>query len=508
MSIKRRIWSLPTTAIVIFSIGLAVCVYFSSIAVSSITQNSKLNYPVLDKTKILAIDIQALSKDLEDAVGNTDKKEFRLVQDNAKKIIANIQTLGKLEGEGPVAARLENEFSDYYVPASTVAKIMLDIEQGDAGPMVAKMRSALTVLKADLAQYQKEAEDRFNAGVEKSNVNVNNVLYTSIIVAVIVISVLLVSSFIVVRGIWNQLGGEPEYTRDIAVSIAAGDLSMQIETDSRDTTSLLIALKDMKSRLELMISSIKMSAQTIHDASTEIANGNGDLSSRTAAQVQSLQHTTNLMSQIEITVNQNAENAGMATRLAGVASDVAVKGGQVVQQVIGTMSEINVSSKKIVDIISVIDGISFQTNILALNAAVEAARAGEQGRGFAVVASEVRNLAQRSATAAKEISALISDSVDKVTAGTELVDKAGQTMNEIVESVKSVSDIMKEISEASQDQSNGILEIGKAIADMDAMTQQNSSLVVQATNAADSMQSEAANLIENLDVFKLSKPVR
>jgi len=210
------------------------------------------------------------------------------------------------------------------------------------------------------------------------------------------------------------------------------------------------------------------------------------------------------MASLSDTVKQNADNATQANRLSDVATDVAVKGGEVVNQVIGTMSEINGSSKKIVDIITVIDGIAFQTNILALNAAVEAARAGEQGRGFAVVASEVRNLAQRSAAAAKEIKTLISDSVDKVTQGSQLVDQAGQTMGEIVDSVKRVSDIMKEISAASQDQSAGIQEIGRAIEHMDEMTQQNSAMVEEAASAASSMNYEAEKLTLSLDVFKLS----
>jgi methyl-accepting chemotaxis protein len=255
-----------------------------------------------------------------------------------------------------------------------------------------------------------------------------------------------------------------------------------------------------------MISGIIVSAQTIKTASAEMASGNIDLSNRTEEQANSLQRTASSMHGIETTVNQNAENASMATQLADAASQVAIKGGQVVHQVIDTMFEINGSSKKIVDIISVIDSIAFQTNILALNAAVEAARAGEQGRGFAVVAAEVRNLAQRSAGAAKEITALISDSVNKVNHGSELVDRAGKTMDEIVASVQRVSDIMKEISSASRNQSTGIHEIDAAISYMDEMTQQNSAMVEQAAAAAASMQTEAENLMTALDVFKLSAP--
>ena len=504
MSIKRRIWSLPTTAIVIFSIGLAICVYFSTLALNSINLNSTVDYPTLDKSKAFTIDVERLTKEMEETVGEGDKNRLGSVEKNAQVLLTSIKSLAAIPGQADNAARIEKEFNDYFAPATKVAKIMLGTEEGDATPSIAAMISSLKILKADLAKQQESAQRQFDAGVEISSKSVKKVLYTIIAVAVIVIAILLGSSFVVVRGIWLQLGGEPEYTRDIAVSIAAGDLSMDIDADKSDSNSLLTALKDMKSRLELMISNIKTSAQTIKTASAEIAEGNNDLSNRTESQASSLQKTASSMHDIGKTVNQNAENASLATQLAHEASDVALKGGTVVSQVINTMAEINGSSKKIVDIISVIDSIAFQTNILALNAAVEAARAGEQGRGFAVVASEVRNLAQRSASAAKEIKMLISDSVDKVTHGSRLVDQAGHTMDEIVASVQRVADIMKDIASASQEQSVGIHQIDTAISYMDEMTQQNSALVEQAAAAAASMQNEAENLMTTLEVFKLS----
>jgi len=442
---------------------------------------------------------------MEEAVGEGDKVRLVSVENNAKLLLTSIKSLATIPGQADNAARIEKEFNDYFSPSSKVARIMLGTEEGDATPAIASMISALKILKTDLARQQDSAQKQFDTGVELSSRSVKKVLYTIIAVAVIVIAILLASSFVVVRGIWLQLGGEPEYTRDIAVAIAAGDLSMDIRAEDSDSNSLLTALKEMKSRLELMISNVKISAQTIKTASAEIAEGNIDLSNRTESQASSLQKTAGSMHAIGKTVNQNAENANLATKLAHEASDVALKGGAVVSEVINTMAEINGSSKKIVDIISVIDGIAFQTNILALNAAVEAARAGEQGRGFAVVASEVRNLAQRSASAAKEIKMLISDSVDKVTHGSQLVDRAGHTMDDIVASVQKVTDIMKDIASASQDQSAGIHEIDAAISDMDEMTQQNSALVEQAAAAAASMQTEAENLMSALEVFKLSE---
>jgi methyl-accepting chemotaxis protein len=290
----------------------------------------------------------------------------------------------------------------------------------------------------------------------------------------------------------------------VARKVAAGELDVKVKIDGKDEVSqLLLALRDMSGSLLKIVGDVRTSTETITVASQEIASGNADLSSRTEAQASSLEETASSMEELTTTVRQNADNARQANQLVVSASDFAVKGGHVVNQVVSTMGAIKDSSRKIVDIIGVIDGIAFQTNILALNAAVEAARAGEQGRGFAVVAAEVRNLAQRSAGAAKEIKALIGDSVEKVDAGSNLVDEAGKTMDEIVNSVKHVADIMSEITAASQEQSSGIEEVNRAIAQMDEMTQQNAALVEQAAAAAESMQDQAAALAQAVAVFKL-----
>jgi methyl-accepting chemotaxis protein-1 (serine sensor receptor) len=291
---------------------------------------------------------------------------------------------------------------------------------------------------------------------------------------------------------------------DVARKVAAGDLTQHIDVDStNETGQLLQALKEMNDSLSNTVRTVRQGTETITVASGEIASGNADLSSRTEAQAGSLEETASSMEELTSTVRQNADNARQANQLVVSASEVALRGGDVVQQVVHTMSSIKDSSRKIVDIIGVIDGIAFQTNILALNAAVEAARAGEQGRGFAVVAGEVRNLAQRSAGAAKEIKGLISDSVEKVDAGGKLVDQAGATMGEIVTSVKRVADIMGEISSASQEQSSGIEQINQAITQMDELTQQNAALVEQAAAAAQSMQDQAQELSRAVSIFKL-----
>jgi len=295
----------------------------------------------------------------------------------------------------------------------------------------------------------------------------------------------------------------------IAQTVAAGDLNSIIEVTSTDETGqLLQALKDMNGSLLTIVNQVRAGTETIATASSQIATGNMDLSSRTEQQASSLEETASSMEELTSTVQQNADNARQANSLAKTASEVASKGGDVVSEVVGTMNSISESAKKIVDIISVIDGIAFQTNILALNAAVEAARAGEQGRGFAVVASEVRNLAQRSASAAKEIKTLISDSVEKVEAGSKLVDLAGTTMDEVVASVKRVTDVISEITSAGQEQTTGIQQINFAITEMDNVTQQNAALVEEAAAAAGSLQDQAKNLAQVVSIFKIDEAHR
>ena len=291
---------------------------------------------------------------------------------------------------------------------------------------------------------------------------------------------------------------------EVAQAVSTGDLTSDIVVDSTDETGQLMhALKDMNDKLVSIVGQVRASTDSIGTASSEIAAGNLDLSSRTEQQASSLEETASSMEELTSTVKLNADNARSANQLAIDASQIASRGGAVVSEVVSTMGSINDSSRKIVDIISVIDAIAFQTNILALNAAVEAARAGEQGRGFAVVASEVRNLAQRSSQAAKEIKGLIDDSVQKVEAGSQLVDKAGRTMDEIVQSISHVTQIMNQITDASEEQRAGIEQVNQAIGQMDQVTQQNAALVEEAAAAAESMQEQAARLTDVVGLFKL-----
>jgi len=321
--------------------------------------------------------------------------------------------------------------------------------------------------------------------------------------AIVLSAILLGIGVVIARGMLRQLGGEPGYASGIARTIAGGDLTVPIDVKRDDEDSMVNALKSMRDDLARLVSSVRSATESIATASREIASGNADLSARTESQASSLEETAASMEELTSTVKQNAESAREANDLAATAASVAQKGGAVVAQVVDTMASIDSSSRKIVDIISVIDGIAFQTNILALNAAVEAARAGEQGRGFAVVASEVRNLAQRSAAAAKEIKDLIGASVETVSAGNALVAQAGKTMDEVVASVQRVSAIIGEISNASGEQSAGIGQVNQAIVQMDSVTQQNAALVEQAAAAAESMQVQAAQLLQAVGVFRV-----
>ena len=353
-----------------------------------------------------------------------------------------------------------------------------------------------------LAALEEKQNAQSKADAESEFVNARNFMIGMLVAAV---AMGIAAAWVISRSLRKQLGGEPAYTAQIAASIAHGDLAVAIETEESDRGSLLVEMKEMRNSLVGIVQQVRRGTETIGTASREIAAGNIDLSSRTELQASSLEKTASAMEELTSTVKQNADNARQANALAATASDVARKGGEVVSQVVGTMGEINSSASKISDIIGVIDGIAFQTNILALNAAVEAARAGEQGRGFAVVASEVRNLAQRSAAAAKEIKTLIGDSVEKVERGSKLVGQAGVTMDEVVTSVKRVTDIMSEIANASAEQSAGIEQVNLSIIEMDSMTQQNAALVEEAAAAAQSLQDQASELARVVSIFKLSE---
>lgn len=361
-------------------------------------------------------------------------------------------------------------------------------------PVIDKMAKAFEEHKAYNIQLGKQGADTATDTLKTANT-------MTILIAFIIAAGVAIASAMLIRKIVSSL----MQAVDVMKAIAAGDLTAKVTTQSNDEIGQLMkAIAEMNGSLINIVSDVRNSVNTIATASSEIASGNLDLSSRTEAQAGSLEETASAMEELTSTVKQNADNARQANQLALSASTVAGEGGDVVSQVVTTMDAINTSARKIVDIISVIDGIAFQTNILALNAAVEAARAGEQGRGFAVVASEVRTLAQRSAAAAKEIKELIDESVNNVEAGSKLVAQAGSTMEQVVNSVRRVTEVVSEITAASSEQSDGIEQVNQAITQMDEVTQQNAALVEEAAAASQSLQEQAKHLEQAVSVFKLS----
>ncbi|MCG2583326.1 methyl-accepting chemotaxis protein [Massilia sp. TS11] len=433
------------------------------------------------------------------------QKEEQKVKEQRKKYDSardKLQSLGLDDGEKKILADIAKLDADVDAAfKEAIGQVLAFNSEGGAKVIATRIdplnNQTLAALNK-LVDIQQAAE---KDAVDKSVKSDNQLLMLQLGLTLAAVALGVVGAYATTRSITRPLAGAVE----VAQKVANGDISMNIYIAGNDETSELFqTLKDMTGSLARTVGDVRLGTETITVASQEIAQGNADLSARTESQASSLEETASSMEALTSTVKQNADNARQANQLAVSASSVAEKGGTVVSQVVETMGAIKDSSRKIVDIISVIDGIAFQTNILALNAAVEAARAGEQGRGFAVVAGEVRNLAQRSASAAKEIKALIDDSVEKVDSGSKLVDEAGQTMELIVTSIRQVADIMGEITAATAEQSAGIEEVNAAITQMDEMTQQNAALVEEAAAAAMSMQEQAQKLAEAVAIFQLA----
>lgn len=415
-----------------------------------------------------------------------DEFEKLIEGDSDKAILAKIK-------EKQMAARpLNDKVIELALLGKDVDAIPIIIKE--AGPATTKWQEALDEMVNFEAASAKKVVEASTEAYDKARLLMFSLAGLALVLGSLI-------AWFITRSITRPINQAVE----IAGLVASGDLTSRIEVKTKDETGkLLDSLKEMNGSLQRIVGDVRASTDSISTASKQIAAGNVDLSQRTETQASSLEETASSMEELTSTVKQNAENAKQASQLAVTASDVAERGGAVVSEVVTTMDSISGSSKKIVDIISVIEGIAFQTNILALNAAVEAARAGEQGRGFAVVAGEVRNLAQRSAAAAKEIKSLIGDSVEKVNDGSKLVDQAGKTMDEIVSAVKRVTDIMSEISAASIEQSAGIEQVNRAITQMDEVTQQNAALVEEAAAAAESLEEQSQHLFSAVSIFTLN----
>ncbi|MGZ8316824.1 MAG: methyl-accepting chemotaxis protein [Telluria sp.] len=459
---------------------------------------------------------------LDQVIRLIDKNQLAIAQLLSSDLAASAPELAEIDKRAALVSKLWQEYAASGLSAEEqaladkfVASRARFLDEG-LKPAVAALRggdldAARLAAGGPMRQLLKPAQDNMDAllryQLEQARIEFDDSqrIYHLVRISCIsgIVFGVILSSLI---GMWliRAISRPVDKAVDVARSVARGDLTQQIVVTSNDETGqLMAALKDMNANLAAMVRKVHAGSDEISSASIQIASRNMDLSSRTEQQASSLEETAASMEELTSTVKQNADNARQANQLALSASDVALKGGEVVAQVVSTMGSINASSMKIVDIIGVIDGIAFQTNILALNAAVEAARAGEQGRGFAVVAAEVRHLAQRSAAAAKEIKSLIDDSVNKVESGTRLVDQAGSTMAEIVERVRRVTDIMGEITSASEEQTSGIEQVNQAISLMDEATQQNAAQVEEAAAVADVLRGQALALAEAVSVFKL-----
>ena len=431
-------------------------------------------------------------------------RERQTVLQNRQENTVNLDKLAALikSDEGKVKLKAVQDAREVYRTSPQAFLAMMD-----AGKKPEAAAFLLTQVRKDQRGYFDAVRELIklqNARVLDSGQRAEETYRSTIAWLMGLAAIALVLGTIVAVWITRSITRPLRQAVDVARTVATGDLGTRIEVHSADETGqLLQALRDMNEALVNIVGEVRSGTETIASASQQIASGNADLSSRTEEQASSLEETASSMEELTSTVKQNADNARQANQFAVSASEVAEKGGAVMAEVVDTMGAINESARKIVDIIAVIDGIAFQTNILALNAAVEAARAGEQGRGFAVVASEVRSLAQRSAAAAKEIKALIDNSVQKADDGSRLVDQAGTTMRDVVESIRRVADIMGEISAASQEQTDGIGQVQLAISQMDQTTQQNAALVEEAAAASEQLREQASKLSQTVAVFRL-----
>ena len=497
--------------LVLLLVGLAVAAY---------SQLSSIHDDTLDLADKWLPSVQVVNQMQTQATGNrvavathilnTDEAAMggieQEITQGRDKLAKQRQTYEKLISS-PEEKRLYEEFSAAWKKyAETNDKVLAHSRKNENDQARALLQGesrqnyvAAMALLDKLVELNGAGAEQSKAASERSY---SVALTTLFVTAALAIAVAVVAALWLIRSITGPLA-RAVHAADL---VAAGDLTVQIQADSQDETGkLLQSLDKMQQSLVRTVSTVRQNAESVASASAQIASGNHDLSARTESQASALEETAASMEELGSTVRQNADNARQANQLAVSASTVAVQGGEVVSQVVETMKGITTASNKIADIIGVIDGIAFQTNILALNAAVEAARAGEQGRGFAVVASEVRSLAGRSAEAAKEIKSLIGASVERVEQGNVQAERAGQTMTEVVNAIRRVTDIMGEISAASSEQSAGVSQVGEAVTQMDQATQQNAALVEQMAAAAGSLSGQARELVEAVAVFKLAQ---
>jgi methyl-accepting chemotaxis protein len=497
MTLARRLLLINTTLIGLLIIVSLTVWFMMDKVMAAADRISKTNVPQLELIAELELNVTRTSLQVRHAILSRNPQELQATLDDvaAKKklLMEKLDAFGSgmIDDDGRKAfAPLPGLMDEFWKQGSANVALIQEGKKEEAFAfLVDKTIPARNALLAPLALEKKRQGERLKFRV--SEVKEFSELDRDVVIgSVLVVAVGLMGMTWYLGQVTQQLGADPDQLKRVAEAVAQGDLSVAIDLKSGDTTSAMAALNTMTQRLAQSVSRVRVGAEGVSNASSEIASGNAD-------------QTSASMEELGTTVRQNADNARTANQLAQSASTLATQGGDVVNQVVSTMKDINDSSQKIAEIIGVIDGIAFQTNILALNAAVEAARAGEQGRGFAVVAGEVRNLAQRSAEAAKQIKGLISTSAERVGQGSALVDRAGVTMTEVVAAIRRVTSIMEEISNASAEQSAGVGQVGEAVTQMDQATQQNAALVEQMAAAATGLSTQAADLVSAVAVFKL-----
>ena len=450
----------------------------------------------------MSAEFAAIQDGFKSAVAAADKDALGPLALRAERVRGWVAQIGELSGKQPAAEELGKRFDAYCGSAVEAASLMLQVKEGDLAAAVGRLQPALQALTELLERSTAEAARDNEAGIAAAQAAIEGGMRASLLTAGIVVVLMIAGAWAVIAKVTRQLGGDPAYAVQVLHEVATGDLTGEIRLRPGDQDSLLWAAKSMQQRLAGLLDDVRRSAESVSRAAGELTVGNNDLSIRTERQAESLARTSSSTGELADRTRENAESARQAAELAREASTSAERGGRAVAEIIGTMREIDEGARSIADIIGLIDGIAFQTNILALNAAVEAARAGEQGKGFAVVASEVRSLAQRSATAAREIADLIRNATGRVEAGSRQVDAAGELIRDVVAASAQVTDVIGRISAASSEQDIRLEELSQTIRAADDVTQQNAALVEQATAATASLEQQARSLADVLNVFK------
>ena len=513
-TLKKRITLTFTAILLIISMIIGIALFNASKLRETVRWNTH-TYQVLTESQRMLESMINIETGLRGFVAGGSENFLEPFKLGEKAFNTHFDKAKSLTADNPAQqARLEKLMGfhqQFMAVANSLVTMRREVSAGKGSVdgllrefSAGKDKVAMDAFRGLIADFAKAEEDLLVVRSASLESTLTGNTYTLVIGGLGLLGLTLVLGATLTRSLFRQLGAEPGDAAEAVNAVARGDLTARIPVRMGDTHSLMAALAGMRDSLVGVVTEVRSNSEAVATASAQIAQGNQDLSNRTEQQASALQETAATMEELSSTVRNNTDSARQANQLAQSASAVAEQGGEVVSKVVVTMRDINESSRKIGDIISVIDGIAFQTNILALNAAVEAARAGEQGRGFAVVASEVRNLAQRSAEAAKEIKSLIVSSVERVDQGTALVDQAGKTMDEIVGSIQRVTGIVAEISAASVEQNTGVQQVGNAVNQMDAATQQNAALVEESAAAAESLKTQAQHLVKAVAVFKLS----